>query len=240
MQTLFIRHPLFLLAACPQRRAAGSAKTAGPLSRILPDVDDLLALDYPLWMIAYEDTLSHIARVLNRSAYPTCYHQHYRFSAASAAIRFLSSMPIETRMQMRNIILDENHPSVAHSQCHAHGLIVFCFENPQLRVEHRVNLWRSVFQADHWQDWRPLYADSRLGNAATRYSLTATQVKNCIASWMVEARAQPSLGMPTGAFTLIFDGDLIPEKSSEVFRVVRHHAIRQLLVEHTHTKRCTK
>jgi hypothetical protein len=51
---------------------------------------------------------------------------------------------------------------------------------------------------------------------------------------MVEARALPSLGMPTGAFTLIFDGDPIPEKSSEVFRVVRHHAIRQLLVEHTH------
>jgi hypothetical protein len=46
------------------------------------------------------------------------------------------------------------------------------------------------------------------------------------------SQSQPSLGMPTGAFTLIFDGDLIPEKSSEVFRVVRHHAIRQLLVEH--------
>ena len=234
MQTLFIRHLLRLLAACSRRRATGPVRMDGPFFTVLLDIDGLIALDYPPWTIASDDILSHIGRVLGTSGYPTCHHQLYRFSAASAAIHFLSSLLIETRMQMRNIILDEDHPAVAHSQCHAHGFVGFCLENPELRVERRVNLWRNVFQAGHWDDWRPLYADSRLGTEATRYSPTATHVKDCVASWIVEARALPSLGMPAGAFTLVFNGDCIPQQSFEAFRAVRHYAIQQFLMEQNH------
>ena len=47
----------------------------------------------------------------------------WRFSAASAAICFLQSIPIETRLQTRNILLSENCSSITFPESHALGLI---------------------------------------------------------------------------------------------------------------------
>ena len=46
----------------------------------------------------------------------------WRFSAAAAAIHFLKSIPLALRLQIRNLLLLENHESVAHAECHALGL----------------------------------------------------------------------------------------------------------------------
>ncbi|KAI7785572.1 reverse transcriptase [Diaporthe eres] len=70
----------------------------------------------------------------------------YRFSAASVAIEFLSSLPSGLRIYLRHMRLLENNISVAFPESHAHGLINFCVENPKLRVERRVNVWKTILQ----------------------------------------------------------------------------------------------
>jgi hypothetical protein len=40
----------------------------------------------------------------------------------------------------------------------------------------------------------------------------------------MEALALPSLGMPADSFTLTFDGDLLPEKTTQVFEAVQRDA----------------
>ena len=53
----------------------------------------------------------------------------WRFSAAAAAIRFFRNASLNTRLEIRKIVLHEDHLSVANSECHALGLISFCSEN---------------------------------------------------------------------------------------------------------------
>lgn len=78
----------------------------------------------------------------------------YRFSAAAAAVKFLSSCPV--RMHLRSIRLLEDKLAVAYPESHAQGLIKFCIENPRLHVERRVDLWRNVFQSgDDEVPWLP-------------------------------------------------------------------------------------
>lgn len=67
-----------------------------------------------------------------------------RFSAAAAAIQFLSSVPPDSRSQVRKIAIDEDGFSV-HGQSQIYGLIPFFRENPRLRVERSISLSRAFF-----------------------------------------------------------------------------------------------
>ncbi|KAM7224033.1 hypothetical protein V8F06_000506 [Rhypophila decipiens] len=74
----------------------------------------------------------------------------YRFSAAAAAIRFLESLDPSTRAYIRRILLDEDRQSVAHPERHGQGLEHFCRNNPLLRIERRVSMWKALFpQQEH-------------------------------------------------------------------------------------------
>ncbi|KAH9237189.1 hypothetical protein K456DRAFT_1943699 [Colletotrichum gloeosporioides 23] len=73
---------------------------------------------------------------------------NYHFSAAATAINFLQSLPIKGRLQLRNIVLNEDRESVALPESHGQGLIQFCKENVALRIERRVDLWRNILQHD--------------------------------------------------------------------------------------------
>ncbi|KAH7324200.1 hypothetical protein B0I35DRAFT_157548 [Stachybotrys elegans] len=70
----------------------------------------------------------------------------YRFSAAAAAIKFLSQFPIHFRRHLRRIHLNEHSISVSMPETHGHGLIEYCQENRHLRIERRADMWRTVFQ----------------------------------------------------------------------------------------------
>lgn len=142
----------------------------------------------------------------------------YRFSAASAAIHFLNSGCMRRNNNIHNvrdIILDEDHESVSNPECHIGGLLPFHHENPRLRVERRANLWRNLLLrgeglilVEPW-NWEDRVCHNKEGE------LAGNECSRAVAHWMAEA----SLGdiLPS-AFTLLLDGDPIPDRSADVFR----------------------
>ncbi|KAK6224583.1 hypothetical protein QIS74_02910 [Colletotrichum tabaci] len=138
-----------------------------------------------------------------------------RFSAAAVAIHFMGSLPAASRMQLRDVVLDEDHEAVALPECHGRGLIPFCQENPQLRIQRRLKLWQNFFTAEKTVQ-SPIMFMSRMTERVSR--------------WMVEARALPSAGMPAASFSLLLDGSgPVSQHFSHVFQsTVQRHAAWQL------------
>jgi hypothetical protein len=165
----------------------------------------------------------------------------YRLSAATASIRFLRSVPAELRLAMRRLVLHEDRQSVAWPECHGQGLIAFCQENSDLRIERRVGLWRTILPAASMPVWSLMtYTFANI----QRYKydhLEASCVSrghnrgDGVAGWIMEALALTSLGMPTDSFELVIDGMSTPDISTQVFDVVQRDAAWQSAYE-----RCIK
>jgi hypothetical protein len=68
----------------------------------------------------------------------------YSFFAASCAVRFLDTLDSTTRKEIRNVRLEEDQQAVSECASHARGLINLCSENPELRIEHSVDLWKAI------------------------------------------------------------------------------------------------
>jgi hypothetical protein len=66
------------------------------------------------------------------------------FSATAVAIRSLKRAAPHTRRQLRMLVLEENHPSIAEPLTHVQGLVPFLQENRCLQVQHRVNVWQAI------------------------------------------------------------------------------------------------
>jgi len=118
--------------------------------------------------------------------------REYRFSAAAAAIDFLSSIPATTRQDLRNIALHENRLAVGNPECHGRGLVQFCEENPKLHIQRRVSLWRACFiRADCNHFTWPRH--DRVGCAAcfSPTGLYANHATQPVARWICEASLLP-------------------------------------------------
>ncbi|KAK2033543.1 hypothetical protein LX32DRAFT_74198 [Colletotrichum zoysiae] len=127
----------------------------------------------------------------------------HRYSAAAVAIRFLESLSKDSRSNIKNIVLDEDRAAVAFAECHAMGLVPYCQENPRLRVERRVNMWRTVFQTKTVND----LSESMNPQEGTTFHLD--DMSCCMGVWILEALELEPAGMPPGSFTLTFDGDRV-------------------------------
>jgi hypothetical protein len=127
--------------------------------------------------------------------------------------------------------LHEDQMSTPHPRCHAKGLVAFCRENPRLRIEHLVNLWTCALDCARWIPPRALYVIPVTHFATTPFPGKLSQVITAIASWIVEANALSALGMPEGAFTLLFDGEPYSEHGVVLFKAVKWAACDQLLQE---------
>lgn len=177
----------------------------------IPFEDDIQGLGYPL----YES--GSFVRFIKRNGDRT----KFRFSAAAAAIHFLQYLPATMRAKMRNIVLDEDHEAVAKPQCHALGLIPFCLENPLLRVERRVSLWNNVFLPDR------RYSASenpehryQPGRRHAPWALDSKQITRNLSEWIVEALALGPAGMPASSFSLLLDGQPVPQQCAQIFQLI--------------------
>ena len=147
----------------------------------------------------------------------------FRFSAAASAIKFLKSAPPVVRLQIRRIILNEDHESVAAPACHALGLIQFCQENLELHVERRLSLWKTVLPMGHlclssWHMLRSIEDAQEQGTEPEQsHFVQARFVTPALCRWIKEALALFPAGMPQGSFSLVFDGEPTPNRSSEIF-----------------------
>ncbi|KAF6840977.1 hypothetical protein CMUS01_03750 [Colletotrichum musicola] len=142
----------------------------------------------------------------------------FRFSAAAAAIHFLQYLPATLRAQLRSIVLNEDHESVAKPQCHILGLIPFCQDNPLLRVERRVSLWNNAFLRDRRYDKHPEHRyqpELRI----RPWALDAGQITRNIGQWIVEALALGPAGMPPSSFTVLLDGQPVPQQCAQIFQL---------------------
>jgi hypothetical protein len=147
----------------------------------------------------------------------------YTYSAASVAIRFLESLPSATWRMIRKIVLDEDHESVAFPECHGRGFIAICQDNPQLRVERSISLWKNVFPVANFSLSAYLDGTERyIGEGIIDNDrCPAEGITKAVGTWIAEAMALPSLGMPKDSFTLIIDGNPTSDHTSNVFRVVQ-------------------
>ncbi|KAF4868644.1 hypothetical protein CGCSCA1_v012163 [Colletotrichum siamense] len=149
----------------------------------------------------------------------------YHYSAAAVAIRFLKSLSRDTRLNIRKILLKEERLAVAFSECHGLGLIPFCQENPQLRVERRVNMWRTILPVTY----KDLYVIGMALKPSTEETSTQKDWSSQVAIWAQEALELEHAGMPPGSFTLTIDGD---SSCAEIFReVVQRDAVWQQAVD---------
>ncbi|KAI4651754.1 hypothetical protein J4E93_001950 [Alternaria ventricosa] len=143
-----------------------------------------------------------------------------RLSAASMAIRFLSQASQKTRLEIRKVVLHENRKSVAWPESHARGLIQFCKENPNMRIERRVDLWRNAFPAGDL----PLVKIPKYRNFRTMPTFT---ISRSLVGWIMEAVILPSLGMPENAFTLVLTDEPNQIMNAGVFDVAIEDAATQ-------------
>lgn len=154
-------------------------------------------------------------------------HRKYFLSAASIAIEFLERIPVQRR-NIRYIILDEKDPCVNRSECHGLGFIDFCKENPNLRIERRANLWRTIWPLNS-TSYQPFSGwDDRDYFSQDRPGFREEDVTERVALWVVEALALVPAGMPLGSFTLVLDGNPAPEHCAQLFQRVQRDAAWQM------------
>ncbi|KAF5633991.1 exopolygalacturonase B [Fusarium tjaetaba] len=159
------------------------------------------------------------------------YLAKFRFSAASAAIDWLTKVPAKKRVCIRGLGIIEDYPSVGRQECHAAGLVPFCKENPQLRISHRVSMLNVIFsrallrRATSFASLRA-YARHEIGEVAFKEASSASFSE--IANWLAETVSLPEAGMPNGAYTFTLDGEPIPVICSRIFQhiVLRKEAMR--------------
>ncbi|KAJ4317394.1 hypothetical protein N0V84_007371 [Fusarium piperis] len=152
------------------------------------------------------------------------YREKFRFSAAAVAIQFLNSLPARVRLQLRKMVLHEDHVSVAHQERHARGLIPFCRENPGLRIERRVDVLNTIFQKSALRALMTLPISSQ-EEPNTRCELDSRWIAQIVAEWLLEGLATVDAGMPADAFTLVLDSGPAADLCSDVFHQVVHHKL---------------
>lgn len=209
------------------------------------NISPALAISCPVrhWFIPSEDDLTSLTTLLgdNSSVADDITDGYdlsrYRFSAAASAIRFLEFMPATSRAHLRSIVLDEDREAVAIPQDHAIGLVPFCVENPLLRIERRVALWRNVLQPCP-NSFDPQATPHNRVQFGEPWRLASAQVTKNVSGWVAEALALEDAGMPTASFTLVLDAEPAPQLAAEVFqRIVRRDAAWQSAWEEYHKRR---
>lgn len=215
------RHPDF----------ASSVENIGP-SRIR-DVEHALQIATMMlqtWKI-YEASDVDVMREVAQRGIPRSrpndreFVMRHTYSATSCAIRFLESLSVSDRLDLRRLLLVENSHIRAATQgaAHARGLIPFCCENPHLKIVRLANLWHTVLPE---VSTRRMLAPERL--APQSRELRVAELSKGIGVWLAEYSILGTLGMPEGAYTLIIDVDgEEPDKAAEVFDIAQCDAVRQ-------------
>ncbi|KAI0585025.1 hypothetical protein Alg215_02721 [Pyrenophora tritici-repentis] len=142
--------------------------------------------------------------------------ERWFFSAASIAIDFLQRLPVERRHNMRKMVLYEDFKAVCRPECHARGLIPFCLENLELRIERHISLFGNLLPEGFY---------SRNTVRHDSAWLLSSVCFCVIIPWFEEALCLSIHGMPTGSFTLVLDGTT--RESFEIWKLLKYAAATQ-------------
>ena len=209
----------------------------------IAQMSQLSSTNPTLWSIPTQAEVTHLNEgvrfwgdILEAREAEWKYTKH-RFSAAAFAIRFLRSISQPMLLRIRHIRLMEDHESVAYPECHAMGLVEFCKINSLLHIERRVSIWRNILLAGSNYDFGACYTfqlidrdesgDTERPVSDESKVLLSEDISNAFTPWIEEAVSLFDAGMPTGCFSLVFDGDPVPDLSSNVFQIVKRDAAWQ-------------
>ncbi|KAM0426122.1 hypothetical protein ACHAPT_008753 [Fusarium lateritium] len=180
------------------------------------------------WGVQLSETRSYLANNV-------CFREAFHFSAAAVAIRFLERLSPAHRLNLRRIVLHEDHISIGQPECHALGLVQFCRENPRLGVERYVSIWRNILheaQPPGFECLPEVVDDVTKGER--KCGVHHGAMKDALGFWFGEALALADAGMPAGPFTLIVDGNPAINLSSEMFQ----DALQRILATELAYRRC--
>jgi hypothetical protein len=185
------------------------------------------------WTIPDTLELEELARIAQCGPYIPHYSPEtkYAYSAASAAVRFLHSISPKARAALRQVHIYEDRQSVSFPECYGRGFISFCQEDPELRVTRLVSLWKNVFPVSVHSETTYTDGDRSLLERLSNDQLPAEGITKSVGTWVMEALALPSLGMPEGSYALVLDGNPTPEHTSKVFRVVQRDVAWQAALD---------
>ncbi|KAM5347428.1 hypothetical protein ACJ41O_010433 [Fusarium nematophilum] len=147
-----------------------------------------------------------------------------RFSAAAAAIRFLKRRPVDQRLQIRNLTLHEDLPSVGCPSAHVQGLAPFFRENPRLRVKRHVSLLNCIearFGEPQNVAWFLHHPTTHSG----WNSIDTIRFPYRLAEWLLDALAVTDVGIPADAFTFILEGGPHADFCTDLFQQAVHRDI---------------
>ncbi|KAI6765576.1 hypothetical protein HG530_006646 [Fusarium avenaceum] len=147
-----------------------------------------------------------------------------RFSAASAAIRFLDSLTYSQRIKIRTITIHEDLPSVNNASLHGLGLVPFLQENPILRVQRRVSVLYCIMGIAYMDliDVDPM--DVRL-RTASYWDIGDWVILEPLSRWLLDARDMANAGISPGSFTLMLESGTETDLCTEVFEQLVHPKI---------------
>ncbi|KAF2825737.1 hypothetical protein CC86DRAFT_370648 [Ophiobolus disseminans] len=131
------------------------------------------------------------------------------------------------------MISHENRTAIAWPESDAQGLIPFCLENLQLKIERRVSFWRNALPSGYVPLFYVVHGMTRLEPISAAFETLRNEdiSPHCIAPWITVALILPDMGMPPHAFSLTFECDGCPEKSRQVFETVKRDAVWQTAFE---------
>ncbi|KIL87083.1 hypothetical protein FAVG1_09637 [Fusarium avenaceum] len=147
-----------------------------------------------------------------------------RFSAASAAIRFLDSLTYNQRIQIRTIAIHEDFPSVNNASLHGLGLVPFLQENPLLRVQRRVSVLYCIFRIAYMDiiDVDPMNV---LLRTASYWDIGDWLILEPLSRWLLDARDMANAGISPGSFTLLLESGTEADLCTEAFEQLVHPKI---------------
>lgn len=166
------------------------------------------------WRMPESDHLERLCSMVNTTPRNSAYwdEMDYSFSAPPCAFRFINSLDVTARKSIRNIRLLDDQKSVANCAGHTRSLIRFCLENRNLRLEHLVDLWTTVFPIRLLAlgNSPPGYQRSFQLSLYDNERLQAADISKALGIWISECLALHHLGMPEASYRLTFDGGTIP------------------------------
>ncbi|KAH4603637.1 hypothetical protein HBI24_109770 [Parastagonospora nodorum] len=109
------------------------------------------------------------------------------YSAIAVTVRFLQQLPLDIRVHIRQIVIEEDNPAVNESYAHIRGMERFWRENPSLKVEQRVDIWKTI-----------------LIPQSSPITLFDTEVQ--VRDWIIQGRALCHQKTSIGSYSLVLHG----------------------------------
>ena len=166
----------------------------------MPKVEDLVHLG----ILEFRDPSHGYGKDFWRADGMTMKH-----SAAASAVSVLEALSNDNLFQLRNVSLCEDQLSIVNAAAHPQGLIPFCLENPQMRIERIVDLWKACISPD-------------MPSGSELWSCT---ISRSFGQWILETlELQDRHGMPPSSFRLVIDGGQAPKQAAEIFGIAEYNA----------------